>query len=217
MIDTNDVAHAFGSSAFVMDVPGPTPSIDCTRAHQKHGRISMEYNIVTTVIKCSEVQFYDYEFKVRMAPVPCVNAHRLPTGSMEQPHSPIACATTCHELQRLWFNGNQLFRTAIMVCKSPETGISRVVVSYDPNDPLYQKKYEFAKRTVAHVACSMYHWLKQCGYCQSTCTRLMRSFYVEKAQLAPQSSWDDKMLTATSHFAPRTDTYLLNNTRYDPY
>jgi hypothetical protein len=45
----------------------------------------------------------------------------------------------------------------------------------------------------------------------------MRSFYIEKAQLAPQSSWDPVTLTATSHFATKADTYLHDNAHYDPY
>jgi hypothetical protein len=45
----------------------------------------------------------------------------------------------------------------------------------------------------------------------------MQSFYIEKAQLASQSSWDPVSLTATSHFASRSDTYLQDNARYDPF
>jgi len=70
---------------------------------------------------------------------------------------------------------------------------------------------------VANLSCFMYHWLKQCGYSESTRSRLMRSFYLEKAQLAPQSSWNPDTLTATSHFTMKSDTYLADNARYDPY
>ena len=45
----------------------------------------------------------------------------------------------------------------------------------------------------------------------------MRSFYIEKAQLASQSSWDPVTLTATSHFTARSDTYLQDNAHYDPF
>jgi hypothetical protein len=45
----------------------------------------------------------------------------------------------------------------------------------------------------------------------------MRSFYEEKAQLASQSTWDGKTMTATSHFAGKADTYLTDNARYDPF
>ena len=45
----------------------------------------------------------------------------------------------------------------------------------------------------------------------------MRFFYAEKAQLAPQSSWDPASLTATSHFTVRLDTCLRDNARYDPF
>jgi hypothetical protein len=45
----------------------------------------------------------------------------------------------------------------------------------------------------------------------------MRSFYVEKTQLASQSSWDPVTLTATSHFTLKSDTYLADNAKYDPY
>jgi hypothetical protein len=45
----------------------------------------------------------------------------------------------------------------------------------------------------------------------------MRSFYIEKTQLAAQSSWDPVTLTATSHFQMKSDTYLADNAKYDPY
>jgi hypothetical protein len=121
------------------------------------------------------------------------------------------------ELQRIQFNNEQIFHTLVMVCRGPEIGISGIVVSYDPNDPLYQEKYTFAKQTVDNLACFMHHWLIQCGYCESTRMHLMQSFYIKKAQLAPQSSWDPTTITATSHFTAQTDTYLVDNARYDPY
>ena len=62
----------------------------------------------------------------------------------------------------------------------------------------------------------MHHWLIQCGYNASTRVRLMRSFYIEKAQLAEYSSWDPTTCIATSHFATKTSTYLDDNARYDP-
>jgi hypothetical protein len=217
MIETNDIFYAFGPSAFIMDVPPPTPGVERVRAHHKHGRISMGYNIATTVLECSEVQLFDYEVKVKMEPVEILDATGQPTGQTECKRPPYACTSIRKELQQLRVNGDQIFHTAVMVCKGPETGISNIVVAYDPNDPLYKEKYEFAKRTVANLACFMYHWLAQRGYCKSTRSRLMRSFYIEKAQLAPQSSWDPITLTATSHFAARTDTYLLDNAKYDPY
>jgi hypothetical protein len=45
----------------------------------------------------------------------------------------------------------------------------------------------------------------------------MQSFYLEKAQLVAQSSWDPSTLTATSHFVMKMHTYLADNARYDPY
>ena len=51
MIDTNDLLSAFGPSACIMEVPEPNPNIKRVRAHHKHGRISMGYNIATTIIK----------------------------------------------------------------------------------------------------------------------------------------------------------------------
>ena len=44
----------------------------------------------------------------------------------------------------------------------------------------------------------------------------MRSFYIEKAQLAEYYSWDPESSTATSHFASCSSTYTENNSRYDP-
>jgi hypothetical protein len=217
MVDTNDIQHAFGPAAFIMDVPGLNPSMERTRAHQKHGRISMGYNIATTVIKCSEVQLFDYDVKVKMDPVEVLDEDGEPTGKVETPRPPYARTNIRKELQRIRLNGEQIFHTAVMICKGPETGFSGIVVPYDPHDPLYRKKYDFAKRTVANLACFMYHWLQQCGYSKSTRSRLMRSFYIEKAQLAPQSTWDQNTLTATSLFAGKSDSYLLDNAKYDPF
>ena len=45
----------------------------------------------------------------------------------------------------------------------------------------------------------------------------MHSFYIEKVQLASQSSWDPVSLTATSHFTARSDTYLQDNAQYEPF
>ena len=140
-----------------MDVPPPTPTMEQVQAHHKHGRISMGYNIATTVLECSEIQLYDYEVKVKMATAPILDADGKPTGKDEHPRPPHACTTNPKELQQLRVNGEQIFHTAVMVCKGPETGISGIVVSYDPNDDLYKEKYEFAKRTVANLACFMFH------------------------------------------------------------
>jgi hypothetical protein len=56
MIDTNDLQHTFGPAAFIMDVPVLNPSIERTQAHHTHGRISMGYNLATTMIERSEVR-----------------------------------------------------------------------------------------------------------------------------------------------------------------
>jgi hypothetical protein len=161
MVDTNDLTQAFGPSAFIRDVPGNTITMDRTCAHHRHGRISMGYNIATTIVECGEVQLYDYEVKVKMKPV------TAPTGEVLYPKPPYAKTTLRKELQRIRFNNDQIFHTAVMTCRGPETGISGIVVAYDPHDPLYRDKYEFAKRTVANLACFMHHWLLQCGYCES--------------------------------------------------
>jgi hypothetical protein len=177
----------------------------------------MGYNIATTIVECCEVQLYDYEVKVQMELVEVSDELGIGTGTYVTPKPPYARTTIRKELQWIRFNDDQIFHTAIMIGKGRETGMSSVVVSYDPHDSLYQEKYEFARRTVANLSCFMFHWLKQCGYSENTRTRLMRSFSVEKAQLASQSSWDPSMLTATSHFAMKSDTYLMDNARYDPY
>ena len=69
---------------------------------------------------------------------------------------------------------------------------------------------------VSNLACFMYHWWQECGYNESTRKRIMRSFYIEKAQLAEHSSWDPTTKTATSHFATKSSTYLEDNSDYDP-
>jgi hypothetical protein len=200
-----------------MEVPEANPNIDRVRAHHKHGRISMGYNLATTIIECCEVQLYDYEVKVRMEPVEITDEAGKGTGQYEIPKPPYARTTLRKELQRIRFNGQQVFHTAVMIGKGPETGMSSIVVAYDPHDPVYREKYEFARKTTASLSCFMFHWLRQCGYSESTRSRLMRSFYLERAQLAAQSSWDPATLTAKSHFAMKSDTYLADNARYDPY
>lgn len=122
----------------------------------------MGYNIATTVLEYSKVQLFDYEVKVKMEAV------QLPSGELTRLKPPYVCTTLRKELQRIRFNDDQIFHTAVMVCKGPETGISVIVVTYDPNDTLYHEKYEFTKRTVASLACFMHHWMIQCGYCDST-------------------------------------------------
>ncbi len=62
----------------------------------------------------------------------------------------------------------------------------------------------------------MYHWWKQCGYNESTRLRLMRSFYLEKSQLAEYSTWDQLSMIATPQFTNRRDTYLRTFAYYDP-
>ena len=44
----------------------------------------------------------------------------------------------------------------------------------------------------------------------------MRSFYIEKSQLAEYSSWDSETKTASSQFATKSSTYLEDNSEYDP-
>ena len=44
----------------------------------------------------------------------------------------------------------------------------------------------------------------------------MRSFYVEKSQLAEHSSWNPETKTAVSHFATKSSTYLEDNAEYHP-
>lgn len=44
----------------------------------------------------------------------------------------------------------------------------------------------------------------------------MRSFYLEKAQLAEYSTWDSHTMTATPQFTNRRDTYLSTFAHYDP-
>jgi hypothetical protein len=66
MMNMSSLCHAFGPAACVVATPSLNPNIDCVRAHHKHGRISMGYNLATTIIECSEVQLYEYDVKVVM-------------------------------------------------------------------------------------------------------------------------------------------------------
>jgi hypothetical protein len=119
----------------------------------------MGYNIATTIVECGEVQLYDYEVKVRMEPVEVLDKSGNGTGLYETPKPPYARTTIRKELQRIRFNDDQIFHMAVMIGKGPETGMSSVVVSYDPNDPLYWEKYEFARKTMDNLSCFMHHWL----------------------------------------------------------
>ena len=213
-VETNDITKTFGPSAYIMDVPDNKPSIGKVISYHTIGRISMGYNLKTTILECSEVQLYDYEVKVAMEEI----EETSPSGLVRKikPKPPYAKTTLRKELQRIRVNGDQVFHTAVMTCTGLETGTSRIVIADDPSDPLRTQKYEFAKKTVSNLACFMYHWLISCGYNSSTRTRLMRSFYVEKAQLAEYSTWDPISNTATSHFASRSSTYIENNAKYDP-
>jgi hypothetical protein len=214
LVETNILASTFGPSACIMNVPGIKTSVERTRSHHRIGRISMGYNLKTTILECNEVQLYDYDVKVAMEPIEETAADG--TITLTKPKPPYAQTNLRKELQHVRINGEQLFHTAVMTCKGPEAGMSRIVISYDPSDLDRAEKFAFAKQTITNLACFMHHWWLECGYNESTRKRLMRSFYVEKASLAEYSSWDSDTKTATSHFATRSSTYLEDNEHYDP-
>ena len=214
LVETNILSATFGPSACIMNVPGNKTSIERTRSHHRIGRISMGYNLKTTILECNDVQLFDYDVKVAMEPIEGTSTDG--TTTTIKPKPPYAQTNLRKELQRVRINGEQLFHTAVMTCKGPEVGMSRVVISYNSSDPNKAEKYAFAKQTVSNLACFMHHWWLECGYNSSTRTRLMRSFYVEKASLAEYSSWDPDTKTATSHFATKSSSYLEDNAHYDP-
>jgi hypothetical protein len=216
LIDTNILAHTFGPAAYLLDAPNNYPSLDKVRAYHKHGRISIGYNLATTVLECNDVQIYDYDVKVAMEETDELNEDGIPTGTKIKPKPPYAKTNLRKELQQIRINGEPLFHTAVMTCRGPDSGTSRIVMSYNSSDTLRQTKYNFAKNTVANLACFMYHWWIQCGYNASTRQRLMRSFYLEKAQLAEYSTWDPLTMVATPQFTNRRDTYLNTFAHYDP-
>ena len=216
LIDTNIIAHTFGPAAYLLDAPGINMSLDKVRAYQKHGRISIGYNLATTIIECNDVQIYDYDVKVAMTETEELDHEGNLTGKTIKRKPPYAKTNLRRELQRIRLNGEPLFHTAVVTCNGPDSGTSRIVIAYDPSDPKRQQKYHFAKTTVANLACFMYHWWKLCGYNDSTRQRLMRSFHLEKAQLAEYSTWDNFNMTATPQFTNRRDTYLTTFAYYDP-
>jgi hypothetical protein len=216
LVETNILAHTFGPAAYLLDAPGPNQSLDKIRAYHKHGRISIGYNLATTVIECSDVQTYDYDVKVAMEEVYKVDADGNPTTEKFQPKPPYAKTNLRRELQRIRMNGETLFHTAVMTGQGPDTGTSRIVITYNPSDPKRQQKYSFLKNTIANLACFMYHWWIQCGYNESTRQRLMRSFYLEKSRLAEFSTWDPRNMIATPQFTDRRHTYLTTFAHYDP-
>jgi hypothetical protein len=216
LVDTNILAHTFGPAAYLLDAPNNYPSLDKVRAYHKHGRISIGYNLATTVLECNDVQIYDYDVKVAMEETDEIDEEGIPTGIKIKPKPPYTKTNLRKELQRIRINGEPLFHTAVMTCKGPDAGTSRIVMPYNSLDPLRQQKYNFAKTTVTNLACFMYHWWIQCGYNASTRHRLMRSFYLEKAQLAEYSTWDHLAMVATPQFTNKRDTYLNTFGHYDP-
>jgi hypothetical protein len=94
--------------------------------------------------------------------------------------------------------------------------MSQVVVESDPaNDPRFMEKLDYAKKVIGNLACHMYWWMIKQAYHESTITRVMHSFYLEHARLAPESTWDPITQTATSKFQSKTDTWLEDNSKYD--
>jgi hypothetical protein len=146
LVDTNVIAHTFGPAAYLLDAPNTNPSLDKIRAYHKHGRISIGYNLATTVLEFSDVQIYDYDVKVAMEEVDELNEEGAPTGNKIKPKPPYAKTNLRRELQRIRINGHLLFHTAVMTCKGPDSGTSRVVITYNPTDPLRQKKYNLLKQ-----------------------------------------------------------------------
>ena len=61
----------------------------------------------------------------------------------------------------------------------------------------------------------MFHWWKLCGYNESMRQRLMRSFHLEKTQLAEFSTWDHRNTAAIPQFTNRRDTNLTTFAYYD--
>jgi hypothetical protein len=108
-----------------------------TRAHHKHGRISVGYNIATAIIECSEVQLFDYKVKVKMEPIEVISANGTPTSQYTTHKPPYACTNLRKELQQIRINGDQIFHMAVMIFKGPVTGFSGIVIPYDPSDPTY--------------------------------------------------------------------------------
>ncbi len=143
MVETNWICQTFGPSAHIMDVPEGKPTIGRVRSHHRFGRISMGYNLATTILECNEVQLYDYEVQVAMEEIEEV----APNGTKHviRPKPPYAKTTLHKELQRIRLNGEQVIHTAVMMGTGSEIGLSRVVITYDPRDPLRQEKYEFAR------------------------------------------------------------------------
>jgi hypothetical protein len=92
---------------------------------------------------------------VNVVPKEIVNDHD--TCSYEHPKQLYTCTTIQKELQYIRFNDEQIFHTAIMTFHRPETDISGFDVTYDPNAPLYDEKFEFAKGTKANLACFVHH------------------------------------------------------------
>ncbi len=206
LVETNILSATFGPSACIMNVPGTKTSIEQTRLHHRRGRISMGYNLKTTILECNDVQLFDYDGKVVMEPIEGTSTNG--TATTIKPKPPYAQTNLRKELQNVCINGEQLFHTAVMTCKGPDVGMSWVVISYDSSDPNKAEKYAFAKQTVSNLACFMHHWWLECGYNSSTRTQLMRSFYVEKASLAEYSSWNPDTKTATTHFVTKSSSYL---------
>ena len=82
----------------------------------------MGYNIAATILECNEVQLFDYDVKVAMETISTTATDG--TVTLTTPKPPYAKTNLRKELQRIHFNGSQLFHTAVMTCTGPESGLS---------------------------------------------------------------------------------------------
>lgn len=153
LVETNTIFHTFGPSAYIMEIPGAKPALK-----ELGDTIRLAALAWATILLPQSLNAVTFNF-LTMTP-----KWLWSLVSLNLPKNPYANTNLRKELQLVRFNNGQLFHTAVMTCKGPDTGMSRVIISYIITDPLMSKKCAFACQTISNLACFMHHWWIECGY-----------------------------------------------------
>ena len=204
-VDSNYICKAFGPHAFFVRNPdGVKISVDAAREFHTAARKHMGTQLLTTPFSCGHVNFWEHPVRVKMAEQEVFDSSGKPTGRFATPVAPYKRTSLRNELQDITINGTQVFHTAIVTEKGPETGYSTVIVAADPSNPYTPAIREFARNTLAHLPAFFHHYLRKVkGFHESTVKRLMDCFYIESAATAEHSSWDPIRMKATPDFTTR--------------
>lgn len=207
----------FGDKAHLMAVSRRRKAnIGFTRKFQGKGRISMAYQIASTVLECGSVSTYDHEVKVRMAEKPILDADGNHTGEVYIPQRPYSRTTLRKELSKIEVDGVKVFQGCVMTMLPPEQGQSKIAVPYDPTNEAYKRIFSWASATVATLPSFCYCWFTHvCGYNEATVKRLLNSFYLNHQVTAHECTWNPENYSVTTTHSTYADTYLEDNADMD--